>query len=278
MTRLAWLILAWGIIVLTIVDGAYISVVSSYLPHQERQQPNEAKQDKERLNGPVVSLLIEGLDASEGFIERHEKFFIVLFTGAIAYFTYTLWRATDAMQIIANRQLADMKASLAVAEQSATAMKSSVKFARAAYISTHRPKLVVREAYAMKDNDGAIVIVCYTIANSGDTKARIIESAFDTQFEGERSAQLRQPPISVGRNDIGPVELEGGEHYAGECKSSRTTAWPIPDGMDLFFTGHLVYMDERGIKRHMGLRRVYDPVTFRFNRSDGESSQLDYAD
>src|SRR6266849_1726519 len=130
MTRLAWLLLAWGIIILTVVDGAYLSVVFSHLPHQERQQPNESKQDKERLNGPVVSFLIESLDASERFIEKHEKFFIVLFTGAIAYFTFILWSATDAMQVISNRQLGEMKTSLNIARDSANAAREAVDLGR----------------------------------------------------------------------------------------------------------------------------------------------------
>ncbi len=128
MTRFAWLVLALGIVSLTIIDGGYLVAISSYSASQIHDN-NEAKHNQKRLDGPVLSVIIKTFDTVERLIERHEKLLIVLATIAIAWFTRTLWAATVELSNMAKQQAVDMRESLDIAKKSAD---SSVLQAKAA--------------------------------------------------------------------------------------------------------------------------------------------------
>ena len=103
MTR-PWLLIAWGILILTIVDGAYSVAVSSYM-NQEIHNYHEATKDEDSLDGPVLLATIQVFSAAESFIDRHEHFLTVLAAIAVAIFTFTLWQATIQLKIIAKAQV-----------------------------------------------------------------------------------------------------------------------------------------------------------------------------
>lgn len=113
MHRRARLILAFGVLILTVVSGGYLVALSSY--------------SEEYLDGSVLSVLMEAFDTVEHFINRHEKFFIVLSTLAIAGFTGTLWRATTGLLAAAESQKNDMRESLMIAAKSAETARQTVE-------------------------------------------------------------------------------------------------------------------------------------------------------
>src|SRR3990172_4756251 len=123
------LILLSGILVLTIVDGAYLVALSPDSSDKYVHTNNEANHEQQSLNGPVLSVLIDSIGAVERFIERHEKLLIVLATIAIAAFTYTLWRATSGLFEMAEKQSTDIAKSLAIAKKSADAAERQSKAA-----------------------------------------------------------------------------------------------------------------------------------------------------
>ena len=124
MTR-PFLILLWGILLLTIVDGAYLARIQSYSANENIHHNSQNDNNQEKLDGPVFTVFIEGFDAIEGFIERHEKALTVLSAIAVAWFTATLWRATTGMQDLATIQANDMKVSLRIATEAANAARDS---------------------------------------------------------------------------------------------------------------------------------------------------------
>lgn len=113
------LIILWGVLVLTIVDGGYLVYLSLDFGNEFTNY------EQQGLDGPVLSVLINVLDLVERFVVRHEKFFIILSTIAIAAFTGTLWRATSGLFRMAGKQAEDMKASIAASEKSAQAARDS---------------------------------------------------------------------------------------------------------------------------------------------------------
>jgi len=132
MTRRAWLMLAWGILILTIVDGTNVFNIPPYSVNENSQSSSEANYEQEGFDGPVLSILIKLFDSIEGYVDRHETLLIVLSTIAIAGFTATLWRATTGLQDLAAKQAKDMEESLRVAKKSANAAMLQAKAAVAA--------------------------------------------------------------------------------------------------------------------------------------------------
>jgi hypothetical protein len=114
--------LAWGIVILVLVDGVMLSFDPQYEPSQANDKHDNNRQ---RPDGPVLTILSNLFNATEDIINEHEKLLIVLSTVAIAAFTYTLWRATGGLQRLAKKQATDMRISLGIARDAANASKES---------------------------------------------------------------------------------------------------------------------------------------------------------
>ncbi len=157
-------------------------------------------------------------------------------------------------------------------------LKQTVGEMRREFISTHRPKLILRDAYATEEVRGERFVVLYTIANVGGSGARIIQSALDVMLL--RGGDLRLLPHSLGRNDIGDIRLEPGEQYTHDFVSAPQWVWPIPANLRLWFMGHIVYVDDADVQRHVGIFRCYDSASRRFFSSKNEPvfDGLDYSD
>jgi hypothetical protein len=108
-TRRAWLMLGWGIVLLTVIDGVMLSFDPQYEPSNANNKNNE---NDKKPNGPVLSIFTNILGVAEDFVEIHEKVLIVLSTFAIAAFTWTLYRATSGLLRISSGQLEVAKRAL----------------------------------------------------------------------------------------------------------------------------------------------------------------------
>ena len=187
-----------------------------------------------------------------------------LSTLAIGIFTYNLVKST---------------------KEQAGLTRESIDLARAEFTATHRPKLILRGAFSF-DFDEAIVVL-YTIANVGESRAWITQSALAVEVcPPGKSIFLR--PNSNNRMDvsyigpIGPGESKDlnfrADGQVWDAEHSRVYTGGVPFGTH--FVGHVVYLDgpESGIKRQLAFRRRYNPDTMRFEHIWLEENEHDYSD
>lgn len=221
------------------------------------------------------------------FIEAHDKFFVVVGTGVIAWFTATLWRATSGLKDSTDKLWAAGEAQKTISEQIAAAGDRQVlissalvdvtikqkEIARQQFLAQHRPHLKVRhvsldgipdtsERLIFKNGDavkGAFVVV-----NVGGTKAKIISSNYRIFF-----SRTGLPPadwdLTVGQSILPADEtVEVGVSITVELNDPvdrDRTAAPIEwaDGVvpNLFLLGQIRYQDEGGVDRFMGFGRAW---------------------
>jgi hypothetical protein len=86
----------------------------------------------------VFNLIILWLHSIGAWVEANSDFLTAAATVAIAAFTLTLWRATVKLWKVAQDQSRDMKASIAVARESADAARKSVQVAENTLVFTQR--------------------------------------------------------------------------------------------------------------------------------------------
>lgn len=213
-------------------------------------------------------------------------------TAILAFYTFRLWRATHSMskdaKATADRQASEMQESLAIARESSLAAKQSVRLAREEFISTHRPKIILRDAICTDNEIGNQIVVSYTLVNIGETRARIVLWGAEVQLITNEAFDLPQTPsMAEGWHEgFGGAVLEPGEERTG--KHYSICHWRTDDGSrhgyeeqrrGLFFCGHLVYEDDRNIRRHTAFWRKYDLTTSRFYLVNHPTlAALDYAD
>lgn len=260
------LIILWGVLVLTAVDGGYLVYLSLFFPNESAN--NVYNNHQQGLVGPVVltlrSLAIDFLN----FVESNDSAITALSTVFIAIFTLTLSLATKGLFAMAERQAEDMRVSLRIAKDSADAAVESTKLARAEFASTHRPRLIVRRIYFKSDST-----VAYEVANIGAAGAEILDAknmvCFDKLPTGDPnvgvSAFIAADYVHAGTyfefvhgiaDDKVIEEFSSRKGYAkvGATKAIKPT----------YFLGHIAYKDSLGISRRTAFCRVYDFGTERF--------------
>jgi len=183
---------------------------------------------------------------------------LAILTGVLALSTIALWIVTWRAGI---RQSHDMQASIALARQE--------------FISTHRPKLVVRELL-MLETEGTGdpgITVRYVIANIGAGNARIVESWVEVQFSRDRRLWPLQP--TDGANPIGDTLIKPGSHVFRE-QGSTVSMLSLSAGRQIlqsghhpvqtvFFRGFILYLDDNLVRRRTAFCRVWNWETNRFD-------------
>jgi hypothetical protein len=168
-----------------------------------------------------------------------------------------------------------------------------VVLARREFVATNRPRIALREAYAITSADGPIV-VRYTLANLGGTTARITRSLFCV----DRSPLPHiRTQVALGQGNAAgrPAEIYGGAHADSRYESGLV--WPSgfqatdakddpmkkerrfsggPDGWVTNFFGRVAYKDEQGVERQMAFYRLLEFGTCRFVPYG--DPQLEYSD
>lgn len=299
MTRRAWLILGWGILILTLVDGFYSVIFPSYTTNEYAHHYKENNHDEERLDGPVLTILIKSFDVIGSFIERHEKVITVLSTVAIAWFTATLWRATTGLQSAAERQISDMKKSLSLAEKQMelAGMQAGIaekqhELQRWQNFTTNRPRLIIRGISLDEGNGDCFTqgsrspSIQFNVANIGGSRATIIESNATFAKIGVRLPA--SPPYSIDTNTIKCAIREAGQSNPPEILdiedvevSQIVSNWrgrtvTNGDSSQFYFFGYIQYRDSIDIVRRMAFCRRYNPATKRFAEVD--DPEYEYAD
>ena len=160
-----------------------------------------------------------------------------------------------------------------------------LRLARAEFISTDRPRIILREVQLVADT------IHYTVVNTGDTQATIVESIIKAEFVEN---QTRISPLRPSdQNDLGKIIIAGGElkvlTYQLPTEISFAIKFPMtrriaiedrpPMFGDRFFTGIIVYADDLGIKRRSVFRRRWDDRSLTFIRlTPEEERDYEYAD
>lgn len=211
-------------------------------------------------------------EAADRLAKATADSWMLAFTGILAVFTVVLAVSTIALW--------------RVTKKSADAVKQAADVARDEFLSTHRPKLIVRRI-ATKEIKGAhdTLGVDFVIANIGDTAAKIIE--ISTKLWHEQSGEVLEdfparPPY--GASTSVSITIQSGESYmythAGEeillslvPFEEGYTKVSVPkgratSGSDFLFLGYIVYEDGLRKKRRTAFCRRYDFGTKRFTPID----------
>jgi hypothetical protein len=225
----------------------------------------------------LVNLAMVAL-AAEVVAPSHDTWWRSLWSDPVAGFTAVLAAFTLAL--------------VAVGAWQGVQLRRTVSAMAAEFVATHRPRIILRDAHALKLTDNEWIEVNYTLANVGETPATIVVSAFDLRLITTPMPGFEVdvgPFIKDGRNEIGEVvRLDAGES-ADLRYVSRALRWNA-DNRDLYhafdepslglmFYGHIVYEDEspRRVRRNTSFRRKYQHGDSRFYPS-AEPGPLEYAD
>jgi hypothetical protein len=297
MTRRAWLFVVLGFLACIIIDRVYVFNLAPYAVHEKSHRNYESNHDKKHTNSPFLALIIEG----EEFIDTHEKLFIVLSTFAIAIFTATLYRATNGLFKMAENQGIDMKRSLDLAEKQMALAGLQADLAerqhglqRWQYLTTHRPKLIIRRISLDEGTPITTPIsrpwkIQFIIANVGGSRATITESnATFLEIGGEDLPAI--PPFSNETDTIKTLIREAGQSDPPEClyldeetvkklifrQMQVASAWEGNGESLFYFFGYIQYRDGVEIERRMAFCRRYNLITKRFSKID--DPDYEYAD
>jgi hypothetical protein len=190
-------------------------------------------------------------------IEKYNGAITAIATFFVAIFTGVLYRAT-------NKQ--------------AKLTRASIDLARSEYVSTHRPRLKIREI-TPELRDGEPINIHCTVTNIGETPARVdghwiklwvILPSYDNSTpreSHESSIDLLASDLAGGQSEIFLTQRATTFNYS--------EAWKInePFGASMYIEGGFIYRDDIGVPRRMGFSRQYYIATKRFdfvNEGDGE--------
>jgi len=208
------------------------------------------------------------------------SFALVLVTTGLAIYTAKLWRATNMLaqdaKDTATRQAVEMQASLLISKEAVSITKESVDLARKEFISSHRPRLIVRNVtikppyvegipYAL----GKPLQIEWAVVNTGDTPSKIVSGnasllVIDHLFDA-------RTPYSDEPDNMKGITLAPGGAYTFIMQDDRIvfenpSKWHciINKEKILYFYGFITYQDDIGIERRTAFCRKYDPAVKKF--------------
>lgn len=264
-------IMAWGLALLTF--GFVLQIAALWLaqpqPSQTSLNPATAKTAPPApVTAPIPLTTTAGRPLHESWPQKALSDPVAPFTAVLALFTAAL---------------------IGVGWFQAIQLRRTVSGIEAEFVATHRPRMRLRDAYALKLTDNEVIEVCYTLANVGETPCLVVGSALDLRLVTSSQFGIEEGPFTKdGRNEIGPLRLGAGESadLIFKLPSMRWNpnnqalyhAFAEP-GYGLIFYGHVIYEDEspRRVRRHLSFKRKYDHSDSRFYTAQS-SSPLEYAD
>jgi hypothetical protein len=210
------------------------------------------------------SVFIITVRCSGTFIDVNHDGITAIATVFIALFTVTLWWAAAGQYDLIEQQ---------------------IKLARSEYISSNRPRIVLKEVW-MDQDKGEIL---YILVNTGGSPATIIESWIFAEWTWPQRAI--RPLRSQGYDYLGRLTFAAGEMKdlifpipAGvatfvrvpEIKRIATEDRPAMTDWKLYFIGVILYSDEIGNKRRSVFRRQWNEELSGFERL--KDPDQEYAD
>jgi hypothetical protein len=274
---------------------------SSYQPSpaakNQSQQTEGAAQDRETSKPPTA----EGTKVSQGHQQQEYKsefwsakltdWLLTIFTALLGVFTYRLWKSTDNLWAESKLQRTENK--LTADRQFETTQKS-IELARQEFVSTHRPRIILREAIIGSVLEGEPINVSFHLANVGETAGRIVRSSVRVQIVPRSDESLLLHGSIETEDQLGEISLGPGMaillKFQGETpkwerqRYGEKSTVAFGGGVLLYrdatihFVGQIMYVDETGgIPRRTAFRRELIPERQRFYRILDEPDQ-DYSD
>lgn len=220
-------------------------------------------------------------------LDRYGALIAAIATGFIAWFTLTLKRSTDKLWTESRLQREQAKV---VADRQFETTQESIRLARN---STHRPRIILREAIIGSVLEGEPISVNFHLANIGETTGTIIRSMVKVEVVPEMQRLLLHGSVEP-RRELGEITLSPGMaillKFEGDTlkwnagmflqKSQMVIGDPsvrLYYSHTIHFFGQFIYKDQAGIWRRCAFRRRLIPERQRFYRIPDEPD-LDYSD
>jgi hypothetical protein len=172
-------------------------------------------------------------------------------TVLIAVFTFTLWRSTKRLWEANERQL---------------------KLAREEFMSTHRPKLIVRQFQVDPVCKDQPITVRYAIVNIGNTDAILKLIACEIGLWNVDHFEL--PGIDTLQKEVAQNHppIKGGQRVQIDTLSKFTVTEIqlnsiLAGDFIISILGEITYADALGTRHRTGFRRVHDRKTDKFTPS-----------
>lgn len=228
------------------------------------------------------NLLEIGFIRLADFVERFQAFFIVIFTLAIALFTYQLKAATIGLDKSTRRLWRSGEKQIALAGGQLDLAQKQHGLQREEYFASHRPRLRLSRV-KVEFTDGKPAAIRFALINSGEGKISEINwhagglvlreigrmvGFYDFSKLEEHTIRFPAPNFL----NIGEASLQSIEYPIDAAIQQR-----IIDGvMQLHLIGGVRYQDTLGVYRVMGFFRRYDSLRQRF--VDGQDPEYEYQD
>jgi hypothetical protein len=315
--------LKWGrttalVLCTTLAITTALSAASQQAPNQKTRSPDKtAAADKRGTDAEPLTVKVlpsPNAEADSAYEKREREHRAqteaekTLVDKALVKWTHGLFWATFALAVIAISQVGlfvwqlrlirkgtdDAGIAASAAKDAAEETRKSVELANREFVSSHRPKVILRRASLYIDagddmgadtspNSG----VAYVVANVGDTDATVVESnatvhVFKVRDKSEMgevvfSADL---PFSNEASAITNPMLTPGVAYTFVAHAPDNNVirdkWGARAGYaKIVFLGYVIYEDANGVRRRTQFCREYEPTSERFIVADSEH---DYAD
>jgi hypothetical protein len=247
--------------VLLVFSAAFILAEKQFSPSfqfcvsQEIEGQQTAKQD----SGSVGAVIIPYARCTSRIVDAHGVGITALASIVIAAFTGTLWIATS---------------------RQGQLTLDSLELTRKEFISTHRPRVIVRFIQGPMYDANAHEFVSVTIVNVGGSPATI--DAFGGDLARRNSKGEWAPPgLNATPKNIHPVTLISGQRHTFTVTANRpyTDAEIVADALDeheLCAVGAVNYRDGNRVSRETGFFRIYDESRKRFIAPD--NTEFEYQD
>jgi hypothetical protein len=166
--------------------------------------------------------------------------------------------------------------------------RDALRLSRDEFNATHRPKLILRQAFSfLSDWREQNIVVTYVIANIGETRCWISSGGvgIDMSADFKYPSFMKTPDMFLPRNAPFIGAIEPGEskwltHRDPSHKWDHEHRQIFPKEGGIHFVGYCIYIDAPGsnIKRQLTFRRRYNLDTQRFERIWDSDNEHDYAD
>jgi hypothetical protein len=239
--------IATRIVVLCALTSFAVFDLASTLSTCQQIEQEKAEQRSEKSCGFTQSLTYRGTEAVFEWIDRRHDFVTAAAAIVIAFFTFTLWRATDRLWEAGERQLKliemnaadqarDMKASISAATESAHIARRSLIASQRAWLRVVDIKSATGELTFNKN--GAVFPITVKIRNVGNAPA--IKVSINAWLVGISNMYLEHPlrcrvireqPFAIGPTifpgeEWPPIDVGGWSYGVGISREELNAIMP----------------------------------------------------
>lgn len=161
-----------AIFILIVADLLFVYLLP-FLLGNVNNQPYKSGQYGYGLSDPLLAGVVHFLQWVAGVLERHEKLLIVAATITIAWFTGTLWRATDRLWQAGEKQIGVSQKAADAAKLAADANNAQARFfksAERAYV-----KISHRDPGIRMEEDSDCCEIIFEVRNWGRTPGEVTD-------------------------------------------------------------------------------------------------------